>query len=273
MPLRYGKTYARAGDYRKRTYINEMRGRRRAGIALRRIGSKSLSSALARVHTFKRVGEPMEILNPAGGSVTLPTLTNATGAGASYPYLQVGSSGFTSVASAVKFGGAFSFQLAQCANVSEITNLFDNYRIKKVVLRFDYSINQAPAALVSPASQQATAVPIMHVCPDYDDNAVPASRTSVLENGYARTVRLDKTFTMTITPRAQSTVTSGSASGLVAGGLLPLGQWLDCASTQVPHFGVKFWMDDFAWSSASVSGVFATLRVTPTYYIEAKNVV
>lgn len=269
----YGKSMARAGDYRKRAYINESRGRRRVGMALRRIGSRSLSGALSRVHTFKRVGEPMEILNPAGTGITLPTLINASGAGASYPYLQVGSSGFTSITSGVKFGGAFSFQLAQCANVSEITSLFDNYRIKKVVLRFDYSVNQAPATTASPPTQQATAVPIMHICPDYDDNAVPAARTSVLENGYARTVRLDKTFTMTLTPRAQSTVTSGSVSGLVAGGLLPLGQWLDSSSTQVPHFGVKFWIDDFAWSSATLNGIFASLRITPTYYLEAKNVV
>lgn len=272
MPLRYGKGSARAGAYRKRVARNARKPY--ASMALRRMGSASLSSALSRIHTFKRVGEPMEILNPTGAGVTLPTLTNATGAGASYPYLQVGSSSFTSIASGVKFGGAFSFQLAQCANVSEITSLFDNYRIKKVVLRFDYSVNQAPSTVASPSGNQATAVPIMHICPDFDDNAVPAARTSVLENGYARTVRLDKTFTMSLTPRAQSTVTSGSASGLVAGGLMPLGQWLDAASTQVPHFGVKFWIDDFAWSSlVGATGIFATLRVTPTYYLEAKNVV
>lgn len=241
--------------------------------AMRRIGSRSLSGALARVHTFKRVGDLMQVI-PVENNAGLQII-NGSGSGA-FPYIQTGAFGNPGITGTCAFGAAMTFQLSQCANIGEITNLFDNYRIKKVTLRFDYSANSAPQSGAYAGLPGVSAVPIMHICPDFDDNDIPSGRTRVLENGYVRTVRLDKPFTMTLTPRAQSVVSTGAAGGAVGvGGLLPNGMWLDSSTSNIPHFGVKFWMDDFASNTSVVgSGLKnVSLRITPTYYLEAKNVV
>lgn len=230
-----------------------------------------MSAALSRVHAFKRVGDMMNIA-PSNTSTT-PTVLNGTGSGA-FPYLQVGAQQALGITGVASFGGAFTFQLSQCANVNDITNLFDNYRIAKVVLRFDYTANQAPSG-AGGASGGVLAVPLLHICPDYDDNSIPTARTSVLENGYVRTVRLDRPFTMTLTPRGQNVVATGVGTSTVGvGGLMPVGAWLDTSVTNTPHFGVKFWLDDMALNQLSTPGqTNSSLRITPTYYIEAKNVI
>lgn len=248
---------------------------RRGGRVARRIGG-TYAAALARVHSFKRVGLEMQMANT--GANTLPSLNNAAGSGA-FPYLQVGSlSNANCMPDTSQFGGAFTFQLAQLAlpagtGLTDITNLFDNYRISRVELRFDLSYNAAPGGPGIAGLRGITSLPVMHICPDYDDNAIPASREQVLENAYCRTIRLEKSFTMSIKPRAQTVVATGaSTSATGVGGLLPTGTWLDTSAPQVPHFGVKFWMEDFPTPSTGAQPN-AQVRITPTYYLECKNVI
>ena len=222
-------------------------------------GSRSLQGALSRVHTFKRVGEPLAIVNDLGvARVTLggnTDLLNGVITGSADSFF----------VNASQIRGAFQFSLSQAANVSEITNLFDNYRIVKVKLLFNFTANSVDMQAGVGATQSQ--LPIMHSCYDPDDNTMPASRTSVLENGYCQTRRLDKQFSVTVVPRAQQSVVGGGASG---GGLLPTGTWLDSNSPAIKHYGLKFWIDQFPYTGFSST---AGITVTPTYYIEAKNVV
>jgi len=248
--------------------------RNRSSGRMRRVGG-TIAQALARVHTFKRMALQMAIVNKVGN--LLPDIYNAAGSGA-FPYLQIGQYGNDYIAGSSRFGGALTFQLAQLASaaspgaLTDITNLFDNYRIAKVSLRFDLSYNSAPGNAGSGYGPLST-VPLIHICPDYDDNAIPANRENVMENAYARTYKLDRSFTMTITPRAQTVVSTGATTtSTAAGGLLPVGTWLDCGSPQIPHFGAKFWIEDFP-VSATGSVPSAQLRITPTYYLECKNVI
>lgn len=240
-----------------------------------RLGRRGMLPIMASVHSFKRMGQPIIISN--AGSGLIPTLTNAT-SGTSFNYCTLASNSAGAVAWTVQFGGSMAFMLGQCANTSEITNLFDNYRIRKVVLRFDYNQNSAPGSSSATAGNtNSNAVPLIHLCPDFDDNVVPTSRVDVLQNSYARTIRLDRPYTMALTPRAQNGIaggtnlpapTGGGVSTTAAGGLLPAGTWLDCNSIQIPHFGVKFWVDNYNDAAAFTS----TLMITPTYYLECKNV-
>jgi len=253
---------------RRRSYKTPMARLPRGslGVLARRTGM----SIASRVHTFRRVCDVIAVTSGAlGGN---PVVSVAAG-GSPFPYLQI--SGATSgfVNNTNKFGGAMSFALAQVASYTEIQSLFDNYRIKKVILRFDYSANSSPSnsagspGVVNVGNQ---AVPIVHVTPDFDDNTIPTNRADVLQNAYCRTYRLDKSFSISLTPRAQTVVATGAgaASSTAVGGLLPANTWLDCQSPQIPHFGCKFFIDDFADTGASN----CALRITPTYILEAKNV-
>jgi len=268
-------TIGRASGILARAFRSK-RSRRAGGRRARRLGG-SLQSALARVHTFKRMALEMAIVNKIGN--LSPDLYNVAGSGA-FPYLQVGQYGNDYISGSSHFSGAMTFQLAQLATISnpgaltDITNLFDNYRIAKVALRFDLSYNNAPGGTGIGGYGPVTSIPLIHICPDYDDNAIPANREGVMENAYARTYKLDNSFTMVLTPRAQTVVSTGATSSSTgAGGLLPVGTWLDCTAPQIPHFGAKFWVEDFPVCPAGSSGPSAQIRITPTYYLECKNVI
>lgn len=238
---------------------------------LQSTGSKSLSGAMSRVHVFKRVGVPLVVTNNPtaaarasfeGGNVSIGS--NLTG----------GADSALSAFSEVRF--ATKYTLNNVAGVDEIKNLFDNYRIKKISLRIDFGFNTAPGIIEGTGAGSGSltggpwALPIMHYAYDADDASAVTSLENLLQNSYAKTVRLgDKSVNVSFTPRAQATVqaTPGTA---VSGGLLPVGQWLDCQSTAVEHYGMKFVLSQFPNLS---SGGVACLSITPTFYIEAKNVI
>lgn len=231
--------------------------RRRVGRALLLGGSRSLAGALARVHTFKRVGEPLVITNStAAARINVQGHADLVG-GSGTP---VGTAD-SFIAAATQLRGAFRFCLNQASNISEITNLFDNYRITKVKLMFAMSATEATSG------NSQLPMPIMNYCYDPDDNSVPPSRSSVLENGFCKTRRLERTFSVVVTPRAQQSVVGGVGG---AGGVLPVGTWLDSGSSSIYHYGLKFWIDQFPFASSDNA---IALTVTPIFYIEAKNVV
>lgn len=226
------------------------------GARFMRMGA-SMASAMARVHTFKRVGEPVVLQTLAA-----PTYVGIQG---NTDLLSTTVSGLADqfVTRSCQVRGAFRFNLSQASNISEITNLFDNYRIVRVKLMFNLSGNSGEIS-----GANGFPIPLINYAYDPDDNTAPAARTNVLENGYCQTRRLDKPFSITLTPRAQQSVTGGVGG---AGGLLPTSTWLDCNSPAIQHYGLKFWIDQFPFDSTA-QYTYA-LTITPVYYLEAKNVV
>lgn len=224
----------------------------------------SMGAALARVHTFKRVGTPLTITtSPAVG--TAPGIAGNVDMIASGAQLAL-STGV--LANTHQLRGALRFALSQASAVQEIIDLFDNYRIRKVKLLFTLSYNSAPSSADGGVGTVigASSLPLMHGCYDPDDSAVPNDRAVVLQNGYCRTIALNRSFTVTVTPRAQQSVVGGTGG---AGGMLPTGTWLDTGSQNIYHYGYKFVLDD--WPSSALWNM--GLTITPTFYIEAKNVV
>lgn len=230
----------------------------------------------SRVHTFKRLAEIMYITAP-DTTLIQPGLVGA--GNAPFPYIVLSAATPSpAVYGTQSFGSALTFMIQQCANRQEILQLFDNYRIERVQVRFDYTFNSAPGAPGAgglTATQGSLAVPTITVCPDFDDAVAPIDRNTVLQNSFARTRRLDRPFTITLKPRAQATITraDGANPTTAAGGLLPAATWLDSNSPTVPHYGLKFWVDDFNVNGANALGAYSALRMQVTYFIAAKNVV
>lgn len=215
----------------------------------------------ARVHTFKRVGEPIGFMNVDGNRIKPVGNTDLINLGT------FGAQPDQFIQNASQAGIAWRFSLNQVANFTEITSLFDNYRLKKVTLTFTYTANVA----MVPSNGGGQSVPIMHHAYDPDDDSTPVNRTSVLENGYTKTTRLERVFSIDIIPRAQSVINNGT--GGVAGGLLARNTWLDCDSPDVKHYGEKCWLECFPYCAGGANDSLYTLVVTPTYTIEARNVV
>lgn len=250
------------------------RGRKsKTTLAYRKMGIQR--SIAARVHSFKRVAEPLAIMQVGDASQRLKVVGN-TG------LLDTATVAFNAtpddfIANASQVGIAFKFNLQQVANSTEITNLFDHYRIKKVRLTFTYSSNSGVSPVGGPGAPAGAyygggqCLPIMHHAYDPDDSAAPTSREQVLENGYCQTKRLDRVFSVDIMPRAQSVINNGPGAGGVAGGLLDRKTWLDTDSPAVNHYGLKCWLETFPFLD-HIDSQFSLL-VTPTFYIEARNVI
>ena len=237
------------------------------GKMYRRAGMMGRTQSLAqRVHTFRRLGSPFIVQS---NGTSLP-LVNGVAGGALSSGFALGSISGGSILNTNQFGGAMNFQLSQIANSSELVNLFDNYRIKQVKLRFDFSMNSAPNG--DSSGSLNLSLPLMHYCVDNDDDTVPTTVTQVLENGYSRSAKLERTFYATIKPRIEA-VGRIASGGLQATGLAAANQWLDTNAGTVKHFGFKMWLTDVLQGGVVGGQSTWALTVTPTYILELKNVI
>lgn len=149
---------------------------------------------------------------------------------------------------------AFGFQLSQVIgtlsgvysiflpvpNYLEFQSLFDYYKIGNVRMKMFFSNN------TSSLSSPATALPLIHICNDYDDINSSESVNSILERAGTRSFQFTADHSNGIThyckPQATQYVMNLSEAGVTSAtnaGIAPTGQWLNTAGTQVLHSGVK----------------------------------
>lgn len=141
--------------------------------------------------------------------------------------------------------GGISTKLSQLPNASEFQNLFDAYRIDLVTVRFDWTRNTADLSGAS-----VVGAPIMYNVIDKDDENPPANVNTCLEY---QTCRLHNfadrsTFSRSYIPAIAKTVFN---TALTSGYGREQRAWLDVASPDIPHYGMKYAV------SASTSNVNA----------------
>lgn len=163
------------------------------------------------------------------------------------------------------------FRLSQVPDYSEFTNLFDQYRILKAKVTFLPSFNAGDA--LGGATTTFFPIPYFTYATDSDNADAPHSQAALMEYGNARTVRLDKPVTVTITPRvAQSVYKAGATNGYAEG---KAGQWIDCETPDVQHYGLKWCIPHTAGSAASPTELAYgwSCSVVVTLYMEFKNTI
>lgn len=126
--------------------------------------------------------------------------------------------------------GAFNFQLAGVDNYTDFTNLFDQYRIDYIVVRFRPQFNMA-----SFASFSSTTIPTLYTVIDMDDSNTPASLAELRQYQTLRESKFDRTISRTLQPRCASALYSGAFTSYST-----VRPWVDCASSAVQWYGVKF---------------------------------
>lgn len=127
----------------------------------------------------------------------------------------------------------FSFAFNQLPNVAEFTNLFDCYRINKIVFKL------VPTASDDPIGGSYI-IPQTHTVLDYNDAAAPASLAALYEYQNWRMKRGTYIHTRAFVP---ATLDATTTSGAIAGTNPKYKQWLNCANADVPHFGLKLGID------------------------------
>ena len=145
--------------------------------------------------------------------------------------------------------------MSDIGETTHFTNIFDQYRIVKVQVQL-VPFNLPPLATTT---AQYYAPLLMAV--DYDDNATPTSTQQLYDHSNLKIITsgTQKPYLFTFKPAMLKAAYTGSFSGYAPGS----DQWLDCASTDIIHYGIK-------WALAS-SSVIPTYGVYIRYFIEFKQ--
>jgi hypothetical protein len=147
-------------------------------------------------------------------------------------------------------------------NVSELTALYDHYRIKRVICEMYYNINTTPTAGIG--------LPLIHVANDYN-NTGSFSRSDIEQYPGKWTVQLGnnsfRKIRWSFKPRIRSDVLT--STGVTSTSALNTTGWIDTSSTNVEHLGTKIYIDPVGNSTPTEQG---KITIICYYEIELKCV-
>lgn len=127
------------------------------------------------------------------------------------------------------------FRLADLPNYTEFTALFDLYRFNKIVVRFVPSFTGSD---MNPATT-SWAIPTFYSAIDHDDAVTPANLDVLMQYPSLRLTRGNRIHTRIFTPAVSTDIFTGTTEGSSP----KFKAWLNCADATVPHYGLKFYID------------------------------
>jgi len=132
--------------------------------------------------------------------------------------------------------GAFQFNLAAVPSPSDFTSLFDTYRIAMVEVSF---LPTNPALIAA----------ALYTVIDYDDANVPASAAELLQYDTLQVTASNQITKRTFVPKIALAAYSGTFTSYAAA----KSQWIDCDSSSVQHYGLKYCLPALASSTATAN--------------------
>lgn len=150
-------------------------------------------------------------------------------------------------------GGAYEFKLSDVAAYSELTVLFDQYRIEGVEVVFTASQSDTTGFVW----------PRIYVAFDPDDSDIPTALSTLRERGNTKIYAFapnKREFRVNLVPAA--VIISETAGGQKAAISAPRGQWKDCNQAGIIHYGLKYWLEDYKMSIGS-----PPMRVIMRYHL------
>jgi hypothetical protein len=162
--------------------------------------------------------------------------------------------------------GSFVMSLSDVRNPSELTALYDQYKITGVKIRFKLTSDPNGIHRTNTVmANSANIYPKLLVVRDYDDNATETPNEMRERNNTKMYVLRPNSFIdIFIRPAVRNQL---YLDGVTTASSPLWGQWLDCSSTQVPHYGIKYSLD---YEGFNISQQF-DLSIEKCYYISFKN--
>lgn len=147
------------------------------------------------------------------------------------------------------------FTLADLEGYTELTTLYDQFMITKVVIEMLWTITGSDAGVVGPNPSMS---PYVNCIRDYDDSSTPTA-TSFRESGRIKRMRLtaNRRHIITLTPAVLG-VKYKSITGSAYGPMWK--QRIDMADPTTPHFGLKLQL-------IKVPLRLGYVQVTAKYYV------
>ncbi len=156
---------------------------------------------------------------------------------------------------------AYSFKLDNVVNPSDFTNLYDMYKINKVVLHLEPVMNQTAFPVNAPTNRR---IRVVH---DYNDNNPLTQEDDYLEYSNCKSYSSVRGAPIRITlyPKINNTVeNSGGTNAFTS---IPSNKvWLNIADDEVPHFGLKIFIP--AGIATSEALIF---KVRAKFHLSFKN--
>lgn len=149
-------------------------------------------------------------------------------------------------------GLGWNWRFNQLAGVSDFTSLYDQYMIKKIVVKI---IPRATENAITPGAS-STDLQTIHSVIDYDDSAAPGGINELVQYQSYKATRGNNVHTRVFVPRIALTTDNTKKY-----------QWIDLTNTAVPHFGMKTWISNPTSPATTVS-----YDMLVTYYFSCKDV-
>lgn len=152
-----------------------------------------------------------------------------------------------------------SFLLNGVPNASEFTALYDCYRIDKVEITFVLDLAGVSTTVYYPRIVYA---------PDWNDSTPPTVETDVLQIQQSKSYQfsdVNRELTITMVPRVAKAVYRTAVTSAYGWDNQKL--WLDTAYPDIPHFGIKFFVNNYNSTSFGATKI----RYYTRYYISCAN--
>jgi len=162
---------------------------------------------------------------------------------------------------------ACQFQASDILGASEITALFDQYKITGVKLKLKYNGNTFDG---SNSTGRAQNQPVLKYSMDYDD-ASPPVVTTFNERMDIKQVAFNENryCNLWVRPKPVSAVLD-SVTGISQPVLVGKAGWINCSNMNITHYGIKGYIEGMPLgTSASLSSV---VQIEATYYIKLRGV-
>lgn len=248
--------YSRSTKYRNAGGRMVAPGGRRSRVS--RVGGRSRAAASFRakkqvVHSFKQICIPQNLAYTSSTGNKNGVYDTTTGQ-------------LTGPSSTADDNGYFAcdFRISDIPNISSLSALFDSYRINKVVLDFQPVHNVAPTgSLGTPTDQIPT--PLYTVL-DSDDVAAPTTLTEVEQYETLKITPAFRRHVRVVTPAVAIAV---YRTGVTFGYMPGYKKWLDLATNDIPHYGIKGLIKT---NATAANNAKCAWNVRATYYVSFKGV-
>lgn len=143
-------------------------------------------------------------------------------------------------------------------NYTEFTNLYDMYRINKIVVKLIPKVSET--GMVLGATNNSAGIQL-HSAIDYDDSTAPTNIAQLCQYSTYKMTRGHNIHTRVFVPKCE--MSAGGTANVAPKAY----QWLDTAHPDIPHFGMKLIIPTITASTI----IYYDYSVTA--YISCKNVV
>jgi hypothetical protein len=158
--------------------------------------------------------------------------------------------------------GAYAFKLSDFPNYTEFSALYDQFRITSVDVQFLH--------LTTAITNTNSAGSIVIACPrflsvlDYDGATAPASLDELRQYNNCIAVNADTSYIRSFIPASLSIEYIGVTNGYSP----QFGKWHDVAYSTIPHYGLRYALDNTAIAGPNASFGY---NVEVTMHLEFRN--